>query len=42
MHSSVLATAIPGDYFSVEVYQNSGGALDHANNEANFMVQKVD
>jgi hypothetical protein len=42
MHSSILNSAIPGDYFSVEVYQNSGGALDHANNEANFIVQKVD
>jgi len=42
MHSSVLNAAVPGDYFSVEVYQNSGGASDHANNEANFMVQKVD
>jgi len=42
MHSSVINSAVPGDYYSVRVYQNSGGALDHANNEANFMVQKVD
>jgi len=42
MHSSVLNAAVPGDYFSVEVYQNSGGALDHQNNEANFIVQRVD
>ena len=42
MHSSILNAAVPGDYFSVEVYQNSGGALDHQNNEANFIVPRVD
>lgn len=42
MHSSIINSAVPGDYYSVEVYQNSGGALDHQNNEANFIVQKVD
>ena len=42
MHSAIVNSAVPGDYFSVDVYQNSGGALDHQNNEANFIVQKVD
>lgn len=42
MHSSTVNNAVPGDYYSVEVFQNSGGLLDHANNEANFIVQKVD
>jgi hypothetical protein len=40
--SQIVNAAVPGDYYSVEVYQNSGGALDHGNNEANFIAQKVD
>ena len=41
MTTQIINNATSGDYYSVQVYQNSGGALNHANNEANFIVQKI-
>lgn len=39
--TSTMRYANPGDYFSVEAFQSSGGALDFKGNESSFSVELI-
>lgn len=42
VQTGALNNAVTGDYYTIEVYQNAGGALNLLTNESVFSVRKVD